>query len=144
MLIIRLVLGIIFVVHGADKVGHLAETVESLSVGVGLPPWLAFLICAVEFLGGLGLVLGLFARFAALGIGMVMLGAVITVHAQHGFFLQNHGYEYNLALIGMAIAVILAGAGPWSIDNKFAALRESKLQRHSYQERVENETKPAS
>lgn len=144
IVVIRLGLGIIFLVHGAAKVAHLSETIESLSVGVGIPPWLAFMVAATELLGGVGLILGLFARFAALGVGTVMIGAIITVHAQHGFFLQNHGYEYNLALIAMAFAVILAGAGPWSIDAKFAALRETKLQRHSYQERVENEAKTAS
>jgi putative oxidoreductase len=141
IVIIRLVLGIIFLVHGADKVGSLSETVERMSMGLGISPIMAFLVCAIEFLGGLGLILGLFTRFAAAGIAIVMIGAVITIHAQHGFFLQNHGYEYNLALLGMCVALILAGGGPWSIDSKFAAWTETKLQRHSYQERLTNETK---
>jgi putative oxidoreductase len=139
--VLRLVLGIIFFVHGAHKVGNMSETIEGLSTALGLSPFTVFVVVAIELLGGIGLLLGLFTRLAAAAIGINMIGAVILVHGQHGFFLQNHGYEYNLALFGMCVALILSGAGPFSVDAKFAELRATKLQRHSYQEREINESK---
>jgi putative oxidoreductase len=75
-----------------------------------------------EFLGPLGLAVGLLTRVAALGIAAVMLGAILTVHRQHGFFMnwygnaQGEGFEYHVLVIGLAVALVLNGAGVWSLD----------------------------
>ena len=75
-----------------------------------------------EFLGPLGLAVGLLTRVAALGIGIVMLVAIFTVHRHHGFFMnwfgiqQGEGVEYHLLALGLAIALILSGPGAWSMD----------------------------
>ncbi len=126
--VIRVVLGVIFFAHGAQKVmgwfgGYgLKGTVGYFtSIGIALP--VAYLVCFFEFLGGLGLIVGLFTRLAALAIIVVMIGAIAKVHWQHGFFLnwsltpgKGHGYEANLAFIAMALACLLAGGGALSLD----------------------------
>jgi putative oxidoreductase len=88
---------------------------------VGVPGPLAVLAIAAEFLGPLGLAVGLLTRVAALGIAVVMLAAVM-VHKQHGFFMNwfgaqpGEGVEYHLLALGLAVALIVGGAGAWSID----------------------------
>jgi putative oxidoreductase len=87
----------------------------------GFPRALAFLAVMAEVLGPLGLAVGLLTRVAALGIAVVMLVA-IAVHKRHGFFMnwtgtqQGEGTEYHLLALGLAIALIVNGAGAWSID----------------------------
>ncbi len=127
-LVVRVVLGVIFFAHGAQKVlgwfgGYgLKGTVGYFtSLGLALP--IAYLVCFFEFFGGIGLILGLFTRLAALAIIIVMVGAIAKEHWQHGFFLnwsltagKGHGYEANLAFIAMALACLIAGAGALSLD----------------------------
>jgi putative oxidoreductase len=127
-LVVRVALGIIFFAHGAQKVlgwfgGYgLKGTVGYLtSTGLALP--IAYLVCFFELLGGIGLVLGLLTRLAALAIAIVMVGAIAKVHWQNGFFVnwsltpgKGHGYEANLAFLAMAVACLLAGGGMFSLD----------------------------
>jgi putative oxidoreductase len=93
--------------------------------GQGIPAPLSLLAIAAEFLGPLGLVLGLLTRVAAFGIACVMLVA-LTEHKQYGFFMnwfgnqKGEGVEYHLLALGIAIALILGGAGLWSIDAHLA------------------------
>jgi len=126
--VIRVVLGIIFFAHGAQKVlgwygGYgLKATVDYFtSTGIARP--IAYLVCFFEFLGGIGLVPGLLTRPAALAIAIVMMGAIAKVHWPHGFFLnwqltpgKGHGYEANLAFLAMAVACLIAGGGALSLD----------------------------
>lgn len=128
LLIVRIVLGIIFFAHGAQKVlgwfgGHGLKGTVSYMNSMGLPIPIAYLVCFFEFLGGIGLLVGFLARLCGLAIAVVMVGAMATVHWQHGFFMnweltpgKGHGIEANLALLAMALAVVLDGAGPLSID----------------------------
>lgn len=132
LLILRVVLGVIFFAHGAQKVlgwygGHgLKATVNSMT-SMGLPSPIAYLVCFFELLGGVGLVLGLLARLSALAVGIVMVGAILTVHKQNGFFMnwelkpgKGHGIETNLGFLTMALVVLLDGAGAFSIDRWLA------------------------
>ncbi len=128
LFIIRVVLGIIFFAHGAQKVlgwygGHGLKGTVGFMVSMGLPAPVAYLVCFIEFLGGLGLIAGFLTRLAALGIAAVMLGAIATVHWKEGFFInwelkpgKGHGIEANLAYLAMALALLLDGAGALSID----------------------------
>ena len=84
---------------------------------------LVYAACFFEFLGGIGLVLGLLTRLAALAIIAVMAGAIAKVHWQHGFFInweltagRGHGFEANMAFIAMALACLIAGGGALSLD----------------------------
>ena len=80
------------------------------------------LAIAVEFLGPLGLAVGLLTRVAAFGIACVMLVAILTVHWPHGFFMnwygnqKGEGFEYHLLMLGIAITLMIVGAGTWSLD----------------------------
>jgi putative oxidoreductase len=126
-LVVRLALGIIFFAHGAQKVfgwfgGHgLKGTIAFFQQHLKIPPAATVLAAFIECFGGLALVIGLLSRPAALGIIVVMLVAVAKIHWQNGFFLaaapgQANGWEYNFALIAMALAVLIGGAGAVSID----------------------------
>jgi putative oxidoreductase len=90
-------------------------------------PWIvALLVIAGEFFGSLGLIAGLLTRFAAASFIVLMLGAIITAHLQHGFFMnwsgkqQGEGYEYHLLVIGISLALLIIGAGKWSVDKVMA------------------------
>lgn len=128
LMILRLVLGVIFFAHGAQKVlgwygGYGLKGTVGYMTSLGLPLPMAYLVCFFEFIGGIGLMLGFLARLSALAVGIVMVGAISTVHWQHGFFInwelkpgKGHGIEANLAFLAMALAVFLQGAGSLSLD----------------------------
>jgi putative oxidoreductase len=92
----------------------------------GVPSPIAALAIMAELLGPLGLAVGLLTRVAALGIAAVMLGAILTVHRRYGFFMnwygneQGEGFEYHVLAIGLAVALVLNGAGMWSVDAMIA------------------------
>lgn len=114
LLVVRLIAGSIFVMHGAQKLfgafggSGLAGIVAMLGV-LGYP------VTVGEFFGGLGLMVGLLSRFSAAALIVIMLGAIAMVHGQHGFFLSNNGFEFNLALIGLLAPVVIVGPGRWAI-----------------------------
>ncbi len=124
----RITLGLVMFPHGAQKVlgwfgGYGIEgTMGFLTGTVGLPAALAATVIAAEFLGALGLIVGLLGRGAAFGIASVMIGAVVTVHARVGFFMnwggqaQGEGYEYHLLALALAAIVLVRGSGAWSLD----------------------------
>jgi len=126
--VVRVVLGVVFFAHGAQKVlgwfgGYGLRGTTGYLQSIGLPLPVAYLVCFFEFLGGIGLVVGLLTRLAALAVAVVMVGAIVKVHWPHGFFLnwnltpgQGHGYEANLALLAMAVACLLAGGGALAVD----------------------------
>src|SRR5262245_7497086 len=130
LLLLRLALGTIFIAHGSQKVlgwfggSGLAATAASMGQ-MGIPAFMAYLAAFAEFLGGLGVFVGLLTRLASLGIFVDMVVAVYLVHWKNGFFMQNKGFEYNLALIGMCLCLIFAGAGKFSLDGLFCRHRDS-------------------
>src|SRR5262249_9712987 len=88
----RMVLGVVIFLHGAEKMlgwfggAGLTTTLEIFTHHMGIPFPLAFLAIAAEFFGGLGLIIGLLSRIAALGIAANMIVAIATVHARFGVF----------------------------------------------------------
>ena len=131
-LILRLTLGIVFFPHGAQKAlgwfgGYgLSATLAAFTDKMHIPFIFALLCVIAEFLGAIALIIGFFTRLAALGIAIVMLVAIYLVHAQNGFFInwygsqKGEGIEYHLLAIGIAIALIIKGAGSFSIDKKIS------------------------
>ena len=130
--VMRLVLGVVFFAHGAQKaLGWFGGpgfdgTIGMFSkMGIGEP--LAMLAIAAEFLGGLGLIAGLLARIAALGVMINMLVAILLVHLRVGFFMNwagnqgGEGFEFHLLAIALAIGILVKGAGALSIDRVVAA-----------------------
>ncbi|MGH3821598.1 MAG: DoxX family protein [Pseudonocardiaceae bacterium] len=124
LLLIRAVVGVVFIAHGAQKLfgafggPGLAGTAESWA-GLGLQPANVFALIGgiAEFGGGLLMLAGLLTPVAALTIVGVMIGAIALVTGAKGFFIQNEGYEYNLVLIVLAVAVAIAGPGRLSLDH---------------------------
>jgi len=126
--IARIVLGIIFFGHGAQKMlgwyggSGLATSMRTFTEHLHLPATLAFLVIAGEFVSGIGLIVGLFSRVAALVIVLTMVGAIATVHFRFGLFLnwfgdqEGHGIEYHLLAIALALVVVVKGAGAFSLD----------------------------
>ena len=133
-LVLRIVLAVVMFPHGAQKVlgwfgGHgFTGTMKSFTDS-GIPAMLALLALVAEFLGPLGLAVGLLTRVAAFGIACVMLVAILTVHWPHGFFMnwygnqKGEGFEYHLLVLGIAIALIIVGGGAWSLDGALAGPR---------------------
>jgi putative oxidoreductase len=116
--VIRLVVGIVFLMHGGQKLfvlGFGAVAAYLARVGIPAPLAAAVVVTLVEFLGGLALLLGLFTRWAAIPLAVNMAVAIITVHLRNGFFLPN-GYEFALTLLGANVALILLGSGGASVD----------------------------
>jgi putative oxidoreductase len=114
---------VIFIGHGAQKlfgsfggprISGFAKMLEQLGVKPARP--MAILTGLAEFVGGILVILGLLTPLAALALIGVMIVAVLTVHLKNGFFLTNGGYEFNLALAGMALTLLIAGAGTYSFD----------------------------
>lgn len=89
---------------------------------LGIPALFGFLAIFAEFFGSLALVVGLLTRPAALGIGTVMVVAALTVHLPNVFFMdwlgnqQGEGFEYHILAAGIALALLVKGAGTLSLD----------------------------
>ena len=118
LLILRLALGAVFIAHGGQKlfVYGLEGVTDSFGkMGVPAASVMGPVVAFVELLGGVAIVLGLLARLAALGIACVMIGAIALVHLPNGFFLPQ-GIEFTLVLLASALALVLTGAGRYSID----------------------------
>ena len=133
-LVIRVTLGAVMLPHGAQKAlglfggGGFAATMKGMSQGMGIPAVVVFLIILSEFLGSIGLILGVATRLSAFGTLSIMTGAIFMVHLPNGFFMNwfgnqaGEGFEYHLLAIGMAAALMIAGGGKWSVDRFLAEL----------------------
>ncbi|HEX7574457.1 MAG TPA: DoxX family protein [Bacteroidota bacterium] len=129
-LILRLALAVVIFPHGAQKAlgwfggDGFSGTLGFFTGKMGVPTVFALLVIAAEFLGSLGLFVGLLARVAAFGIFCVMAVAVTMVHSKVGFFMNwtgrmpagNEGFEYHILAMALALAVMVRGAGPVSFD----------------------------
>ena len=122
VLVLRIGLGAVMFAHGAQKVigafggKGLEATVTGMSTGLGVPEFMAYLSCSTEFLGGLGLLLGILTRFFGTAVFINMMVAVLAVHAKNGFFAPT-GYEFPLSLALMSLTITIAGPGLLSLDH---------------------------
>jgi len=126
--VLRLVLGIVFFAHGAQKMlgwfgGYgFSGTMGFFTGMMHIPAVFAFLAIGAEFFGGLGLIFGLFTRVAAFGILCNMLVAVAMVHHQFGFFMnwagtqKGEGFEFHLLVLAITVFLMIRGAGAASVD----------------------------
>jgi len=126
--ILRLVIGIVFFAHGAQKMlgwfgGYgFHGTMGFFTQTMGIPAPFAVLAICAEFFGGLGLIVGLLSRIAAFGIICNMIVAILTVHVHNGFFMnwygtqKGEGFEYHLLAIAGLLVILIKGAGALSID----------------------------
>jgi putative oxidoreductase len=124
---LRIAVGVIFAAHGSQKLfglfgGYGLEGTGQYMASLGLNPGylMALMSGSAEFFGGLALFLGLLARPAALVVIVMLVVAILSVHIHNGLFMANNGYEFGLALIAGAVAVLFEGAGRLSLDRLIA------------------------
>ena len=140
-MILRLVLGVVFFAHGAQKMlgwfgGYgFSGTMGFFTGMMHIPAPFAFLAIAAEFFGGLGLIFGLLTRIAAFGIFCNMVVAVAMVHHNFGLFMnwtgaqKGEGYEFHLLALAMATFLMIRGAGAASVDRLlYSSLASSRRQ----------------
>jgi len=120
LLIARVIVGAIFMAHGAQKLfgafggPGLAGVVQSMGP-------LGYLVTIGEFFGGLGLIVGFLSRFSAASLIVIMLGAIGMVHSKVGFFMNwtgnqgGEGFEYHLLAIALLLVILIAGPGRFAI-----------------------------
>jgi len=118
MLLLRVSLGAIFLAHGLQKISGF-EGIVKFFASLGLPLALVYVVTAIETVGGAFLIMGLFTRTAAVGIIMVMLGAIFSVKLSKGFI---GGYEFDISLLAMAVALVLSGSNTLSLGNFIGSL----------------------
>ncbi|TKH07049.1 DoxX family protein [Peribacillus simplex] len=124
LLVIRVVIGLSFVGHGAQKLfgcfgGHGLKGTGGWFDSIGMKPGVTMALFAglSELIGGALFALGLFTPFAGILIALTMLVAIVKVHGPNGYWATQNGYEYNLAILAVAIGIALTGAGPYSLDS---------------------------
>jgi putative oxidoreductase len=134
---IRLGLAVIFIAHGGQKLfgiwggPGLQTTIEAFERSIAVPSYLTLIVVGTEFFGGLTVLVGFLTRIAAAGLAADMVAAIIKVHLMNGFFLnwsitpgKGHGYEFNLALLAMSIALLLSGPGKFALDRMLGIEQE--------------------
>ena len=126
LLAVRGVVGTIFAILGSQKLfgafgGPGLSGIVEMMGPIGYP------VTVGEFFGGLGLIVGFLSRFSAASLIVVMLGAIGKVHGKNGFFAKIEGSEYNLALIGLLLPVLIAGPGRYAVGRYLPAFRSYKV-----------------
>lgn len=128
--ILRVALGVVMLPHGLQKTAGwfggygFSATIDGMG-GMGIPAVLAFLAIAAESAGALALITGIGTRIAAFGIGVTMLVAAF-MHRANGIFMNwsgqqaGEGFEFHILAVAMSVALVVAGAGRWSIDRLIA------------------------
>jgi putative oxidoreductase len=131
---LRLIVGFGFMQHGFAKLGrgpdHFAAILQAL--GTPAPHLMAWISILTELLGGLAIFLGAFVTLASIPMAILLIVAIVTVHLRFGFSsikllgvtaagpqLGPPGYETNLLYLACLAALVLGGAGPFSIDDLF-------------------------
>ena len=129
-LVLRVVAGVIFFAHGAQKLfgwfgGYGLTGTGQFMDSLGLSPGYAMALLAgsAEFFGGLALIIGLLVRPASVILAVTMVVAILSVHLGNGLFMSNNGYEFALALLAMTVSLLLSGAGKLSLDGVLSRSR---------------------
>ena len=124
LLVLRIAVGVVFAVHGAQKLWlfGIDGTAGFLgSLGVPLPQIAAIVVILVELVGGLALLVGLGTRYVAALLAVNMVVALVTVHLANGFFVDGGGVEFVLVLLAAALFFALNGGGRLAVDRRLSA-----------------------
>jgi putative oxidoreductase len=123
LLIIRLVIGILFIGHGAQKLfgwfgGYGLKGTGGWMESIGIKPGVTMALIAglYELIGGILFALGLLTPIAGVLIVATMVVAIVKVHGSNGLWVTANGYEYNLTLLAVAIGIALIGPGQYAFD----------------------------
>jgi putative oxidoreductase len=123
-LVLRVALGLIFTMHGWQKFYGGVEGISGFigSLGIPLPYFFAIVLIAVELIGGIMMILGVFTHWVSKSFVVVALVALFLVHIQNGFFIDlkggTYGFEYILLILAASVSLMITGPGKWSLDNK--------------------------
>ncbi|MEN3267089.1 DoxX family protein [Pseudonocardia sp.] len=132
LLIVRIVLGVILIAHGAQKFfsyGIGGTAAPFAQMGIPLPTVSAVVAAVIELVGGALLIVGLATAVAGLLVVLDMLGAALFVHATHGIFAADEGWELVGAIGAAALALAAVGPGRFSIDHAVGARRPTAVTR---------------
>ncbi|MCY9135376.1 DoxX family protein [Bacillus atrophaeus] len=123
LLIIRLIIGLLFVGHGAQKLfgwfgGHGLKGTGGWFESIGMKPGVTVALLAglSELFGGIMFALGFLTPLAGIIIVGTMVMAIVKVHGANGLWVTNNGYEYNLTLLAVTIGIALTGPGQYAVD----------------------------
>lgn len=124
---LRLIAGILFIAHGAQKLfawfgGYGLDGTGQWMESIGLAPGylMALMAGSAEFFGGLLLIVGFVIRPTSFVLAITMVVAIFAVHIDNGLFMSNNGYEFGLALFAISVSLIFSGAGKLSLDSLVA------------------------
>lgn len=122
LLALRLVVGVIFLAHGWQKVGMGVDGVAGFlgSLGFPLPVFFAILLIIAEVVGGLFLILGLFTHWTSKILAIVSIVALVSVHLAKGFFISEGGFEFILLILVSSLVLMTMGGGKFALDDKLA------------------------
>lgn len=120
-LVLRVVLGLIFFIHGLSKFQGGLANIEGFFVSIGIPGFMAYIVAVIELVGGIVIILGLGTRIVSILFALIMVGAIFTAKLPVGFLGngQMAGYELELALLAISIYFIFANKSKFSLDRKF-------------------------
>jgi len=113
ILLVRIAVGVVFIVHGWQKLALLDDMVTFFGL-IGLAPFWVYVVSFIEIVAGLAVLLGIFTRYGAALLAAVALVALLKVHYANGFFIGNGGYEFVLVLFLASVALFLSGSGGYS------------------------------
>jgi len=131
--LLRITVGTVMLAHGLLKLQDMSAWVEQVrGLGAPMSSTLALLSVAAEAGGGIALILGLFTRIAAALVFFNMLGAIFLVHAGHGLFAQNGGYEYPLVLLMTSLLIVAEGSRRYGIDGSLWRAMRRRRDRSSH------------
>ncbi len=117
LMVLRIASALTFLYHGSAILfgAFGGPGPERFSSVIHKPVLIGYLVGLAQFGGGLAMLSGVFIRIGAAGIIVVMLGAIFLVHLPHGFNLGKNGYEYALTELLIAVALLITGAGEYSL-----------------------------
>jgi putative oxidoreductase len=118
LLLIRIASGLAFLYHGSAVLfgAFGGPGPAQFAAAMHAPVIVGYLVGIAQFAGGLAMLTGILVRLGAACIIIVMLGAIFLVHLPHGFDIGKGGMEYALTQLLIAVAVLIAGGGAWSLD----------------------------
>ena len=128
MLILRLVLGITFFIHGLAKFQGGIDNIAGWFQSMGIPGFMAYVVAVIELVGGLALILGLGTRVVSALFVVILLVAIFKVKLAVGFMGNGKmaGYELDLSMMATALYFVLNGGSKFSIDSMVFGKREEK------------------
>ncbi len=128
-LVLRVVVGIAFMLHGWQKVqmGNAGVAGFFDSIGIPAASFFAFIVTYVEFLGGIALILGVLTHWAAKLLLIDMIVAILVVHLGNGFFVSTNGVELALLLAAACFSLMITGPGKWALGSTLVRQQQAPM-----------------